>query len=68
MYWSLIFFFFSLILNINIDDLNIKKTMANNNLNIEFKTIDFKHLNMLIRIEDWNIQLDDKNVDISIDY
>jgi hypothetical protein len=31
---------FSLILNINIDDLNIQKTMANN-FNIEFKTIDF---------------------------
>lgn len=37
---------FSLILNINIDDLKIQKAMANNNLNIEFKTIDFKHLNM----------------------
>jgi len=34
----------SLILNINIDDLNIQNPKASNDLNIKFKTIDLKHL------------------------
>jgi len=58
---------FSLILNINTDDLNIQKTRANNNFNCEFKKIDFNHLNMLIRTEDWNTLLDCKNVNTSVE-
>jgi len=56
----------SLILNNNIYDLNIQNTKASNDLNIKFKTIDLKHLNILIRIEDWNTLLNSKNVDSSV--
>jgi len=58
---------FSLILNINIDVLNIQNTNNNNVLNIKFKKIDFKHLNMLIKIEDCNTLLENKNVNSSVD-
>lgn len=34
---------------------------------LNLKKIDFKHLNMLIKIEDWNTLLENKNVDTSVD-